>query len=154
MKKEPDLRRDLPVRVAVCVAMGSILTVAFICLFVNFGFNTVVGREAVYLSAFFLTSNTVLIHFRERRWAALFLPMTRAMGQYRTVVNAGWLLGVGLLLASGVLLLCGVGLAEFWSRFTVIAGYVLTLLGWCGNLMAYHRRCVAAIMAADEKKAT
>lgn len=154
MKKQPNIRRDLPVRIATCVAMGGILTVGIICLFVGFGFNTVVGREAVYLSGLFLMANVLLMQCREHRLTRekVFPPMSRGMHRYCAVVNCGWTLGVLLLLSSGVLLLCGVGLANFWSSFTVISGYVLTLLGWAGNQMAYHRRCTAAMVVEQEKK--
>lgn len=154
MKKQPNIRRDLPVRVASCVAMGGILTVGIICLFVGFGFNTVVGREAVYLSGLFLIINVLLTQCRERRLVRqkVFPPMSGGMHRFCAVVNCGWILGVLLLLSSGALLLCGVGLANFWSSFTVISGYVLALLGWAGNLMAYHRRRMAAMVVEQEKK--
>ena len=152
MKKEPNFGRDLPVRVTICAALGSIAMVLFICIFVDFGFNTLVGREAVYLSALFAICNIIMIHYREHRWAAYFPAMSRGMRHFRAVVNGSWLLGLLLLLASGVLLLCQVSLVAFWSQFTVLAGYLLTLLGWWGNLMAYHRRRTAARMVAEEQQ--
>lgn len=149
MKKEPDYRNDLPLRIVTCIAMGGILMLAFICLFVQFGFHSVVGREAVYLSALFLIGNILMLRHRERRWAKHFPPLSPAMQRVQRVVGCGWLLGVLLLLASAVLLLFGLSLGAFWNRLTVISGYVLMLLGWGGRLMVYHRRCTAAsVMAA------
>lgn len=153
MKQEPNFSHDLPLRVSVCVAMGGILMLMFICLFVQFGFHSVVGREAVYLSAAFLIENVLMMRWRERRHAAFFPALSRRMLAVCRVVTVCWLLGVLLLLASAVLLLCGLPLGAFWSRFTVLAGYVLSLLGWGGRLMVYHRRCTAAQVAQADRQA-
>ena len=59
--------KDLLLRLTFCLAVGGLGTVAVMCLFVGFGFSTVIGKEAVYLC---LVLQAVLrLHFPQKRCA-------------------------------------------------------------------------------------
>ena len=134
-------RKEWLLRLSVCLATGGLGMVAVMCLFVGFGFGTVIGKEALGLYLLLQSGNVALITARERlllRSAQTPVPSKR-MRLLRLSLKWFWRVGALTLLASLVMALCGVLLSNLWVVLTSWIGFCMTVVGWLGRLMTYHR---------------
>lgn len=141
-------------RLSVCLATGGLGMVAVMCLFVGFGFSTVIGKEAVYLYLLLQGANVALITARERmllRSAQAPVP-SKKMRFLRLGTKWFWRLGVLTLLASLVMVLCGMLLSNPWVVLTCWIGFGITVVGWLGRLMTYHRMEQSCLALRQEKE--
>lgn len=144
--------KDWPARVTACLACGGVLMALILCLFIGFGLNTDVGREALYIAVLMQAANVAVIRLHERKIAKVkaFPPSSRKMTVVRLSALNLWRVGAICLLLSVFLTLFGVSLADLWVKLTCWVGSALLFLGWSGILICYHRRHQAAIAYARE----
>lgn len=147
-------QRDWLLRLSVCLAAGGLGMVAVMCLFVGFGFSTVIGKEAVYLYLLLQSGNVALITLRERRLlrtAQAPVPSKR-MRLLRLGVKWLWRLGALTLLASLAMVLGGMLLSNPWVVLTCWFGFFMTAVGWLGCLMTHHRMMQSCIALRQENE--
>ena len=134
-------KRDWLLRLTRCLAVGGLGMAGIMCLFVGFGFSTVIGKEAVFLYWLLQCANVIVMRIRESsllRSAQAPAPSKR-MRILRLSAAWLWRLGSITLLASMVFALCGMLLSSLLVVLTCWIGFFATLIGWLGRLMTFHR---------------
>lgn len=146
--------KDLLLRLTFCLAVGGLGTVAVMCLFVGFGFSTVIGKEAVYLCLVLQAVHVAVMHSRENRLlrsSQAPLP-SKKMRCIRAFAAWLWRLGALTLVASLFLILIGMLMSSLWVVLTCWIGFFAMLAGWLLRLMTFHRLCQSSIALAMEKE--
>lgn len=117
--------KDLLLRLTFCLAVGGLGTVAVMCLFVGFGFSTVIGKEAVYLCLVLQAVHVAVMHSRENRLlrsSQAPLP-SKKMRCIRAFAAWLWRLGALTLVASLFLILIGMLMSSLWVVLTCWIGF-------------------------------
>lgn len=147
-------KRDWLLRLTLCLAVGGLGMAGIMCLFVGFGFSTVIGKEAVFLYWLLQCANVIVMRIREislLRSAQAPAPSKR-MRILRLSAAWLWRLGSITLLASMVFALCGMLLSSLLVVLTCWIGFFATLIGWLGRLMTFYRVWQSSIALAMEKE--
>ena len=147
-------KRDWLLRLTLCLAVGGLGMAGIMCLFVGFGFSTVIGKEAVFLYWLLQCANVIVMRIRESsllRSAQAPAPSKR-MRILRLSTAWLWRLGSITLLASMVFALCGMLLSSLLVVLTCWIGFFATLIGWLGRLMTFHRVRQSSMALAMEKE--
>ena len=147
-------KRDWLLRLTLCLAVGGLGMAGIMCLFVGFGFSTVIGKEAVFLYWLLQCVNVIVMRIRESsllRSAQAPAPSKR-MRILRLSAAWLWRLGSITLLASMVFALCGMLLSSLLVVLTCWIGFFATLIGWLGRLMTFYRVWQSSIALAMEKE--
>ena len=147
-------KRDWLLRLTLCLAVGGLGMAGIMCLFVGFGFSTVIGKEAVFLYWLLQCVNVIVMRIRESsllRSAQAPAPSKR-MRILRLSAAWLWRLGSITLLASMVFALCGMLLSSLLVVLTCWIGFFATLIGWLGRLMTFPRVRQSSIALAMEKE--
>ena len=140
--------KKLPYAISACVATGGLAMALFMCLYVEFGIHSTVGKIAVYI-AFLLQAIHVLMACL--RIGALVREGAPAPsgGMRRFLRVFLWIWGAGamLLVASLVQILFGAEYTYGWVRYTCTAGVCICPVGWLGIMAACRRRAQAAVVS-------
>lgn len=146
--------KDWLLRLSLCLAVGGLGMAGIMCLFIGFGFSTVIGKEALFLYWLLQSVNVMVMRIREialLRSAQAPVP-SRRMRVLRLIAEWLWRLGSVTLLASMIFALCGMFLSSPLVVLTCWAGFLATLIGWLGRLMTFHRVRQSSIALAMEKE--
>lgn len=146
--------KDWLLRLTLCLAVGGLGMAGIMCLFVGFGFSTVIGKEAVFLYWLLQGANVVVMRIREAALLRSAQAPTPSKRMRILRLSAAWLwrLGSVTLLASMVFALCGMLLSSPPVVLTCWIGFFATLIGWLGRLMTFHRARQSSIALAMEKE--
>ncbi len=147
-------QKDLLLRATLCLAVGGLGMAGIMCLFIGFGFGTVIGKEAVFLYWLLQCANVTVMRIRESvllRSAQAPVPSKR-MRVLRLCAAWLWRLGSLTLLTSMVFALCGMLLSSLPVVLTCYIGFFATLIGWLGRLMTFHRVRQSSIALAMEQE--
>lgn len=147
-------KKDWLLRITGCIAAGGLIMMVIMCLFIGFGFGTLVGREAVGLYLFLQAVNLIVILCREKKMRARpEVPNSSAkMCRVRKTGGLFWCIGAGLALLSFGLPLVGVGGDTIWVKLSCWLGVILALLGWLIRLASVVRMRQSALAFAEEEK--
>ncbi len=144
---------DWPVIALTCLAFGGLGSVVIFCFLIGFGFNTFVGKEALYICFALQTLNLSVIRIRERRLHQGAAPQpSRQMRRFRQIFSWCWRVSAVLLLVSLAAALLGRPYGSFWVRYPCLIGAIFAPIGWFGCLIAFHRRRQAGLYAQNQQK--
>lgn len=140
--------KKLPYAISTCLAVGGLAMALFMCLYVDFGIHSTVGKIALYIAFLLQAVNVLMAYLRIRALVRGGAP-TPSCGMRRFFGLFLWIWGLGalLLVASLVLLLFGMDAANPWVKYTCIAGVCVSPVGWLGILTACRRRAQAAAVS-------
>lgn len=140
--------KKLPYTISACLALGGLVMALFMCLYVDFGIHSTVGKLALYIAFSLQAVNILLARLRMRTLVQKGAPApSRGMRRFLLVFLWIWRLGAFLILLSAVLTIVGMDYSDPWVRYTCLAGVCLTPLGWLGILAACRRRAQAAAVS-------
>lgn len=140
--------KKLPYAISTCLAAGGLVMALFMCLYVDFGIHSTVGKIALYIAFLLQGINILMARLRIRSLVRGGTPApSRGMRRFLGVFLWIWRLGALLLGASLVLILFGMDAADPWVRYTCISGVCVTPVGWLGVLAACRRRAQAATVS-------
>lgn len=124
-------RGNVLLRLTVCLALGGMLTVLWICRLIGFGIHTTVGKEALYLwlPLQALQLVTALRHTGAATEKRLLLRVSVCV----------WCGGVAALLFSLGAALAGISYGSVWVSLPCTLGTVGISLGWGGQLFFLWR---------------
>lgn len=134
--KTDRLRRDWAVLITTCMAVGGIFTALFLCVFVDFGLNSLVGKEALYVCLVLNAANVFTLYLRRRR-SGKPARSTRLQAALSRLAPPLWCAGVALLLFALIAGLCGVGFGEALVYYPCLFGTLLVPLAWLGIVISY-----------------
>lgn len=139
--------RDRLALISTCLACGGVGMEIIMCLFIGFGFHTVIGKEALYTALVLQALNLAVGKSRERRFLKSHAaPVTsKKMSRLRLVFTCVWCAAIALLLFSLLLAICGTYLGSFWVKIPCTIGAILSPIGWLGLLACFHRKRQAAL---------
>lgn len=133
MKTDP-IKYDWPVLITTCMAVGGIFTVLFLCVFVGFGLNSLVGKEALYVCLSLNAVNVVALLLRRRQ-----LPRKAHASRLLRLLDAlalpVWCAGTAALLFALVAGLCGAQFGSASVYYPCLIGTILVPIGWLGILI-------------------
>ncbi len=141
---------ELPVKLTACLTLGGFAAILIMCFFIGFGFDSTVGKEALYVFLFLESINVLTIFLcgrRLRKRADVPAEATK-MRRFRRIAAGLWLFGAAAMLFSLVLVLLGRRYGDLLVLLPCHGGLLLTWLTWPAILMSYHRRLLAAQCAA------
>lgn len=141
---------ELPVKLTACLTLGGFAATLIMCFFIGFGFDSTVGKEALYVFLFLESINvlTVFLGGRRLRKRADVPAEATKMRRFRRIAAGLWLFGAAAMLFSLVLVLLGRRYGDLLVLLPCHGGLLLTWLTWPAILMSYHRRLLAAQCAA------
>lgn len=140
-------KNKLPFLISLFLTLGGIVMALFMCVYVDFGLNSTVGKLAVYIAFCLQAVNVLLVRLRMHRLIKEGAPApSEKMRRFHRIFSWIWRLGAVLLLLSLLLILCGMEKSDPWVRYTCLAGVCLLPVGWLGILAAFRRRDQAAMM--------
>lgn len=129
-----------------CLAFGGLGAGIIMCLFIGFGFHTVIGKEAIYTTLTLQGLDLAIVGIRERRFFRLHPAPTPSKKARRLYVGflGIWCAAVALLLFSLILAICGTPLGNAWVKLPCTIGTIASPIGWLGLLFCFHRKRQAA----------